>query len=90
MKKIYKVVQNYLSSNEYEYSYEYDSICDAIKTISEYELQDIQEGVIASYTVIDENYDDAIALEREKMRMYNIAVLGDIGISKDEYIAMFE
>jgi hypothetical protein len=81
---MYKIIQNYLQSNEYEYLHEYNSIDEALKDIKEYEAEDIENGYSYNYTIVDMDYNDVMELQKENFNTMAINTLKDIGIPEDE------
>jgi hypothetical protein len=87
---MYKIVQNYLQSNEYEYAHDYESIEEAQKMVHEYICEDIERGELHGYTILDNDGDDAEEKEREAIENMQRSALSDMGLPEDEVEMLIE
>ena len=81
---MYKLVQNYLMSDEYEYCQDYDTIDEAQKDLEAYEQDDKEQGKSYSYTIIDKDGNDALEQEQAEFENEAIEAMESIGLTKDE------
>ena len=82
---MYKIIQNYLTDNDYEYAQEFQTIDEARQVIRDYENEDKKEEKYHSYTIIDnESYEDVEEQEREAIREGAIEAMRSIGLTEDE------
>ncbi len=87
---MYTIVQNYLMRDSYDYAHEYDTIEEARATIAEYEKEDSELGAAHSYTIVDQNYDDAEEKERALFDEMAMSAMQDMGLPEDEAEMMLE
>lgn len=81
---MYKIVQNYLERNEYEYKKEYQTLSEASKMIDEYYNEDRKNGEVHSYTIIDNEGEDVHEKIKNDTRAYAITAMLDLGMPYDE------
>ena len=84
IKTMYKIVQNFNTSEYYDYTPKYSSISEAEAVVSEYIADDKQEAVYNDYTIVDKDYNDIEALETEEFESQALAIMQDMGLPKDE------
>lgn len=88
---MYKLVQNYLQDNEYEYAEEFTDINEALKRQKEYEAEDKKENKYHNYTIIDnETYEEAGIKEDKLFKSMAMSAMKDIGLTDDEAEMQFE
>ena len=87
---MYKIVQNYLERNEYEYSREYKTIAEANRDINEYYNDDRENGELHSYTIIDNEGEDVHEKIKNDTRAYAITAMLDLGMPYDEVENMLD
>lgn len=78
----YKIVQNYLQHDEYEYAHDYSNIYDALEQIEQYQKEDIEDNKCFSYSIVDEDYNE-INIEQGLHKLLSDAT----GIPVDEIIS---
>lgn len=87
---MYKIVQNFNTSDDYEYVFDYKTISEAEKTVQEYYEDDKKEGVYHSYTIVNEDYEDIEVLYSEEFQKLALLTMQDIGLTKDEAVNVLE
>ena len=81
---MYKIVQNFNTSEYYDYTPEYSNMSEAETVISEYIADDKQKAVYHDYTIVDKDYNDIEALETEEFENQALAIMQDMGLPKEE------